>query len=324
MSTVPDGLYEYGGVPVGMAVLQPRDVRWVYATADTALHKKLLETTPDGNRLHTTVAAAHTATTASRNDVVFLTPETHNQTATITWSNSNTHLIGMHNGSRWANSCIIQNTSASTVVPVFTLSGSNCLIKNIHFKNAVGSNAANLTGVRVSGAGNLFENCWFEGPCDNSVADLATARTVQIGGGGNVFRDCVFGSTSVFRSAANALVEYYTTTYRATFENCIFYSQIDATTPYMIYIKSGKAQGSQFYKKCTFVAHSTGLAIAMASLFGAQTSDSTGMHLLHDCQAYNITSADDSDGANWPGLSIYWNNYTVTAATAGRGIVATG
>jgi hypothetical protein len=219
----------------------------------------------DPAKLHATVATAHTATTSGRNDTVFLTPETHDQTATITWSNSNTHLIGMHNGSRWSNSCIIENTSASTVVPVFTLTGSNCLISNIHFKNAVGSNALNLTAVRVSGSGNLFQNCWFEGPCDNSVADLDTFRTVQIGGGGNTFKDCVFGSTSVFLSNAGALLEFYTSTYRATFENCIFYCHVDATTPTMIYIKTNKAVGSQFWRDCQFVAHSTGLATAMTN-----------------------------------------------------------
>jgi hypothetical protein len=309
-----------GGVPVGMAVLQPPVARWAYASATSEPGKVLLEHGDQG-KVHSTVTLAHAATTSGRNDVVFLTPETHDQTATITWSNSNTHLIGMHNGSRWANSCIIENTSASTVVPVFTLSGANCLIENIHFKNAVGSNAANLTAVRVSGSGNLFQNCWFEGPCDNSVADLDTFRTVQIGGGGNTFRNCVFGSTSVFLSGAGALVEYYTTTYRATFEDCIFYTVIDATTPYVFYVKTGKAQGTQFYRNCQFAIMSTNQAYDMATLFGFQADDATGNHVFDsNCHCYNVT--DIAVGVN-PLRNIYWGTQEASTggATIGRSIV---
>jgi len=320
MSTFPDGLYEYGGVPVGMTELQPRDVRWIYSSVSTAIYNAIQKNT-SADRVHATVQAAHDVTTASRNDVVFLTPETHDQTATITWSNANTHLIGMHHGSRWSNSCIIENTSASTVTPVFTLSGANCLIKNIHFKHAVGSNVANLTAVRVSSSGNLFQNCWFEGPCDNSVADLATFRTVQIGGGGNTFKSCVFGSTSVFLSGAGALLEYYTTTYRATFEDCIFYTVVDSTTPYMIYVKTGKAQGSQFYRNCQFVVMSTNQAYDMATLFGFEADDATGNHLFDiNCSLYNIT--DFASGVN-PLLNIYVAQNDATAATIGRAITTT-
>jgi len=321
MSIVPDALYEFGGVPVGMIALQPREARWVYSSTTAEPYKIITGTGADPGKVHSTVALAHAATTSGRNDVVFLTPETHDQTATITWSNSNTHLIGMHNGSRWANSCIIENTTATAVVPVLTVSGSNNLIANLHIKNAVGSEATNLTGLRVSGSGNLFQNCWFEGPCDNSVADLATFRTVQIGGGGNTFKNCVFGSTSVFLSAAGALVEYYTTTYRATFEDCIFYTVIDATTPSIFYVKTGKAQGSQFYRNCQFVVMSTNQAYDMGVLMSFQADDATGNHLFDpNCMCYNVTKI--TAGVN-PLLNVYWGTAEASTggATIGRAII---
>jgi len=219
----------------------------------------------------------------------------------------------MHNGSRWANSCVIQNTTATAVVPVLTVSGSNNLIANLHIKNAVGSEATNLTGLRVSGSGNLFQNCWFEGPCDNSVADLATARTVQIGGGGNVFKNCVFGSTSVFMSNAGATLEYYTTTYRSTFEDCLFYNFIDATTPTFIYVKTGKAQGIQFFKNCQFVANSTNQAYDMAKGVTFQSDDATS-HFLFDISCTFVNVTDITSGVN-PRASVYFgvNNTTSTA-----------
>lgn len=323
MSDVPDVLTHMGGVPVGMEVLQPQNIEWLYSSTSAAPYAKMSET-KDLTKMHSTLALAYAATTSGRNDVVFVTPETHTLTAATTWANSNTHLIGMHSGSRWANNCKITHTSALSINAMLNVTGSDNIFQNLHIQHGVGSQVANLTAVRVSGSGNLFENVWFEGPCDNSVADLATARLVQIGGGGNVFKNCTFGSTSVFRSNANALLEYYTTTYRATFEDCLFYCNIDQATPVMIYIKTGKASGAQFYKNCTFVAYSTNLATQMNNLFYSQAADASHFHVMQDCQCYNITSIDNSDGASAPGTHIYWNHQTVTNTTLGRALVATG
>ena len=326
MSGTPDMLTHMGGAPVGMEILQPGTVRWAYSSKSAAPYDHRVKSA-SADQLHSTVALAHAAATTGRNDVVFLSPETHNQTATITWSKSNTHLIGNHNGSRWANSCVIQNTSATAVVPVLTVSGSNNLIANLHIKNAIGSNASNLTGLRVSGSGNLFQNCWFEGPCDNSVADLDTARTVQIGGGGNVFKNCVFGSTSVFLSGTGAedgpaILEYYTTTYRSSFENCLFYCLIDSITPQFITVKTGKAQGIQFFKDCQFVANSTSQAYDMYQAVNFEADDATS-HFLFDINCTFINVTNITTGVN-PTASVYFGHggCTPSGTAIGRGIVS--
>jgi hypothetical protein len=321
MSGTPDMLSHMGGVPVGLEVLQPQNVEWLYSSTSAAPYAKMSET-KDLTKMHATLALAYAATTSGRNDIVFVTPETHTLTAGITWANSNTHLIGMHSGSRWANNCKITHTSALSINAMLTVTGSDNIFQNLHIQHGVGSQVANLTAVRISGAGNLFENCWIEGPCDNSVADLATARLVQLGGGGNTFRNCVFGSTSVFRSAAGSLVEFYTGTYRATFEDCLFYCHVDASTPTMIYIKTNKAIGSQFWRNCQFVSHSTGHATAMEDCIGAQTSDSSGQYCFLNCSTAGINRIAGS-GAGWPGLAVCWSNESATTASAGRAIIPT-
>jgi len=253
MSIVPDKLYELGGVPVGMAVLQPPEVRWVYSSTSAAPYLNLTKGNLDPAKLHATIAAAHTATTSGRNDTVFLTPETHTLTAAVAWSNSNTHLIGMNAPTFWPRSCHITHTSALSINNMFAVSGSNNYFANLHFEYAVGAQAANYTCLYNTGSGNVYENCWFEGPCDATQGDSTSFALVNVDGGGNLFRGCVFGSTSVKNTAA-ALLKLTGSAYRSTFENCIFYFQGDNATATMIDLTASAAySGPQFFKSCQFV-----------------------------------------------------------------------
>ena len=123
------------------------------------------------------------------------------------------------------------------------------------------------------------------------------------------------------RSAAGALLEYYTTTYRASFENCLFYCHIDATTPYFIYVKTGKAQGVQFYKDCTFAAMSTSQAYDMATIFGWQSDDATGHHIF-DINCTSVNCTDITGGVNGR-LSVYFGVSATTTTATGLAITTT-
>ena len=125
MSIVPDILSHMGGVPVGMEVLQPADVRWVYSSTTAEPYLHLSKTLTDANKLNSSLSTAEAALTGGRNDTIFLTPETHTLTAAVTWDLSNTHLIGMHSGSRWANNCKITHTSALSINNMIAISGSD-------------------------------------------------------------------------------------------------------------------------------------------------------------------------------------------------------
>lgn len=205
------------------------------------------------NALHITVASAYAATTSNRNDVVFMTPSTHTFTSVLTWANSNTHLIGAHSNSPWSNSTIIQHTSGTAVSPVFDVTGSDCLIKNIHFIFG-GSDAAQHLGLRNLGNGNMYENCWFEGPTNATQADDVEYYNVRVDGGGNYFKNCIFGTTASDTAFASQL-NFYGSAYRTTFEDCTFYHQASATTARFITAASGTAiSGSQFFKNCMFIS----------------------------------------------------------------------
>lgn len=318
MSGTPDYLTHMGGVPVGMEELQPAEVRWAYTDATAAPYQNLQKSL-DRTHLHTGIEAAHDACTGGRNDVVFVTPEDHTFTSTTglcTWSKSNTHLIGMHSGSRWANNCKITHTSALSINNMMTVTGSDNIFKNLHFQHGVGSQAANLTALLNTGSGNLYENCWFEGPCDNSVADLNTGILVAVGGGGNVFRNCVFGSTSVVRSGSHCFVGFKNACYRTTFENCIFYSSIDATAPAFLFAGvSGTyiPSGPQFFRNCQFVAWHSAHSTKALALFkvGAQGIGSAMWVFDQNCAAYGVSDIVPHSNQE---SQVYWGHSAVQYA----------
>ena len=324
ITTLDSGLI-VNGVPVGGAGVG--NSYYVCPTSATAYRTLMFERYEDSRyeidnslKLHTTIASAYASTTSARNDTVYVAPSTYSLTSIITWANSNTHLIGLQNG-KYANGVLVAQTSATSLNNMLTVSGSNNTFENIHFRHGVGTQAANLTCLLVTGDGNHFKNCWFEAPCDNSVADLSTFRTVSLAGANNTFENCHFGGTWVPLSAAGALLEYTNTTYEATFINCVFNCWIDATTPTMIYVKTGKASMMQFYKNCQFYAMSTNQAYDMAELISFQTDDGTGHHLFDiNCTAVNVT--DITVGIN-PRLSVYWAVSATTSTATGLSITTT-
>ncbi len=319
----PSQLTYQGGIPVGMEELQPAESRWVYSSASAAPYQHLgKRDVAPGGKLYTGIEAAHDACTSGRNDVVFVTPETHTLTSTTgacTWSKSNTHLIGMHSGSRWANNCKITHTSALSINNMMTVTGSDNIFRNLHFQHGVGSQAANLTLLANTGSGNLYENCWFEGPCDNSVADLNTGILVTVAGGGNVFRNCVFGSTSVIRSGVHSFVGFKTGCYRTTFENCIFYSSIDTTSPRFLYAGTSatgfQPSGPQFFRNCQFVAWHSAHSTKAAYLFnvGPQGIGSAFWAFDQNCAAYGVTDICEAGSES----QVYWAHNAVQYAYTG-------
>lgn len=306
-----------------MEVLQPRSVRWVYSSTSAAPYAEYSKKT-DLNLLHSTITLAHAATTSGRNDVVFLTPETHTLTAAVTWSNSSTHLIGMQ-PNKYANGVLVTHTDALSINNMLTVSGSNNIFENIHFRHGVGTQAANLTCLNVTGDGNLFKNCWFEGPCDSSVGDLTTGRLITLAGANNTFQNCHIGATWIARTGAgSALLEYTNTTYEATFEDCTFNTWIGATTPCFIYVKTGKAQMMQYYKNCQFYSTSTNKAYTMGAALIFQGDDATGQHHFDSrCQFYGVTYIVGAQ-VN-PRLNTYFGiaGDTGGGATIGRAITTT-
>ena len=181
-------------------------------------------------------------------------PGAHTATAAVTWNVSNTALIGAHSHSPWTNSTKITfSGDAAALSPFLTVSGSDCTFRNIHFVDD-GGHANHHNFLYNTGSGNVYINCWFEGPVDATQADDASYETVLVDGGGNYFYNCAFGTTACATNGAYKL-GFSGQAYRSTFENCIFYQQADGTSGRFIQANTAyDFSGPQFFRNCMFVS----------------------------------------------------------------------
>lgn len=76
MSTFPDLLKHLGGVPVGIAELLPADAHLLCRSGNYAPHN-WFEGKWDSSKYHTNIYSAENALTAGRNDILFVSPDSH-------------------------------------------------------------------------------------------------------------------------------------------------------------------------------------------------------------------------------------------------------
>ena len=142
---------------------------------------------------------------------------------------------------------------------------------------------------------------------------------MTVAGGGNTFRNCVFGSTSVARSGEHSFVGFKSGCYRATFEDCIFYSQIDTDSPRFLYAGRAAAgfmpSGPQFFRNCQFIAWDSDHTTKAAYLFlqGAQGISTAFWAFDQNCAAYGVEDICPEQSES----QVYWAHNTITLSHTG-------
>ncbi len=255
------------------------DVKYVAtATSATNQYRSWLEQNGvKSGSIYTTPTLAEASLTAYRNDVVVVMPGTYTLTSLLTWDRNNTHIIGSHSASPWSNNVIIRHTASTATSPWLTFSGNDCLIKNIHFISG-GSNAAQHYNIKNTGSGNMYENCWFEGPTNATQGTDTDVNNVLIDGGGNYFRNCIFGTTAHNTMNGAAQVGWTGSAYRSTFENCLFFMSVAATAGRMLDCgkSSSDISGPQFFRNCQFSAWYSGHSDQCSALVYDNNKAGTG------------------------------------------------
>lgn len=158
MSTFPDGLYQYGGVPVGSEVmgLSMGNVYWVVQSTHAAYQdvrdNKQGQYHNDGSwRVHTTIQSALDATVTNRNDYVVVLPDgsDYDLTATLTLTKNRVHLVapsGFGTHGFPTNSVRIDQTTAATAI--FTVTGDCVEIGGFFLKGSLSGNMLVLSDTR--------------------------------------------------------------------------------------------------------------------------------------------------------------------------------
>lgn len=318
MSTVGDGLYQYGGVPVPVSFTGKA---WFVKPA----------TGSDGNSGRSPVRAfktlAKALTVGAFGDVVYLIAEantaastTDYQSTSLVWNVDGLHLIGVNAGGMIGQrSRIAQLSSVKDIAKLVSVTANNCLIKNVEIYQGVASGTSAVSmALGVSGTRNVFENCQISGIGDSSMDD-AGARSLFINGSENTFRHCYIGLDTVIRGTALCEVEILGTAgseiARTVFEDCMISSWTSLST--FKAVKATYIDRFAMFKNCVFQAAQNASG-AVAPTGAILNTTPNGNIVFHGSAVYGY--ADVSTLAD---SSTVVSSFPANAANAGVGGAAT-
>ena len=298
MTTVADGLFQYGGVPVG----------GLFSTGKAWFVKP--STGSDGNTGRTpgralqTLAKALEKATANAGDVVYLIAESNTaasttdyQSVVLDWNKDGVHLVGIGSTTMIGQRSRVSNLSTATAIVdgLFIVSADNCIIKNIEvFQGQGGTNPTGASiAVSVTGQRNHFVNCQISG-IGHSELDDSTSRSLKVSGSENTFSHCYIGLDTILRATATAEVEIAATAARNIFEDCIFNSYTSLST--FKAVAATTLERFVIFKDCMFIAVQ-GITSAVAPTGAISNTTPNGQINMLGGGVFgyaDVTTADDS------------------------------
>ena len=271
-------------------------------------------TSPDSPVL--TLAAAYALLTTNANDSIYYVPGSSGlqMAATLTWSKNFGRLFGVGAPAHLATRARIG--MSDNFATMLTISGSGNWLRNVYFQHGRGS-ATNVNRITITGHRNVFENVHFAGPQHATEAGTAGYRGVIIDGGQeNFFKHCVFGTDTIpLTDADTALLEFKNGAARNVFEDCLFTSASEETTPDDVLVAAaGGIDRFALFNRCTFVSFSVNWANKRAGGISIPTGAS-GVVILKDCTFVNYTDVFAS-GTN----RIWIDGAAPTTTTSGLAV----
>ena len=277
MTTFGDLVYQLGGTPVGSAFgnigLAGGDVYFVDVANGLSA---ATGNSPDA--ANSSVATAYGYTTSAKNDCVILiaSGSAWAPTASLTWANSYTHLIGTGvplpgEGAR----ARIEAASSADITPVITVSGTGNLFSGLKINNMHDA-AADSGAVIVTGSRNCFVNSMIFGMGSTAAGARAGSYSVWINNGSeNYFERCTIGTDTVLRAAANS--ELIVKGPRNSFRDCKFASNCATAGKFMVTIDANAVDNrSIIFEDCLFYNYDTDHGDTLTDAFnisGGRTHD---------------------------------------------------
>ena len=300
MSVFPDGLYQFGGSPVGPAasvIAAGGKWYWVDPANGNDNNSGLKPTEP----LKSVIAAEDKCVTGKHDGVFMLGSATADTiTAKLTWDKSFTHLIGLTPPTMYG----IRNRIKSTGValsPLVDITGNGCVFQNIMVthEGTVSSSAAAIA-VQITGARNYFGNCTFRQIGALTVLETSKRDIVlNSSDGENYFYKCTFGADSYDGSAnaANYVMEFTASaqTAKNVFDECIWLGSGSSGASWIV---SGASSLSSFnlFKNCLFYNNDNGTMNSMTQGF-ALNAGSGGQFIFQGTDCYGEATLETTNSA---------------------------
>lgn len=236
-----------------------------------------------------TLPVAYAKLTANKNEILYIIGGASSLvlSSAFTWAKDYTHCIGLAADLRFGGRVRIGH-AGTAMSPMFTVSASGCMFKNIHFQHGQAS-ATNLICVYVTGLRNLFEGCHFEASLDTVASGGSYSwRAVKLGAAAqaNGFKSCTFGSwMTVWASANGALMEFVSDNGDTYVEDCLFVINTSSTSMKPITFTGAISGGYSYvvFDRCNFIATNAKPAVIF-------TVPSDGWIFLNKSNAFNVTA----------------------------------
>ncbi len=236
MTTVADGLFQYGGQPVGGLLPvgpESKPFWWDATNGDDGNQGDA----PDNAKA--TLTAAYNLTTDGNHDIVFAIPNgADDPAASLTWSNSNTHLIGLGPQLRGMGPRVrIEGAADMDLTSLITVSGSGCVFSGIKWINLADADV-DQGAMIVTGGRNQFYNCQISGMGHATPGARAGSYSLEVSGEENYFHKSTIGLDTIVRAAANAELIVASGATRLTFEECSFESASETAAKHLVSIEA--------------------------------------------------------------------------------------
>ena len=251
-----------------------------------------------------TVTAAYNKTVDKAGDVIYLlndgnTSGSSREDAAITWSNDNTHLVGLCAPSINQRSRITPasgTTDVDAFTPFITVSGTGNIFSNVSLVQGNSEDGKASVGILCSGQRNYFNNMSvLTGQHANQGDEVS--YSVQVTGEENVFEKCYIGTDTIARgnNAASANVRFGTGSTdqaaRNIFRDCMFMMFADDTEPLFISMQDeNDAMRWNLFDRCNFI--NTGSSTLTAAVVWTGTSSRL---FLKDCAFFGMTDITAAD-----------------------------
>jgi len=320
MTTFADGVYQYGGVPVGG--LMTNGKAWFVKPSSGSNSNS----GKSPRKAFQTLAKALEMATVGSNDVVYLIAEsdtaastTDYQSATLDWNKDLVHLVGIGAPSAVSQRArIAQLSTATGLTSLVTVSADGCIFKNISIFQGV-ADATSLVACKVTGTRNYFENVHFAGIGDATQSAAGAASLKLDGAQENVFKNCVIGVDTVNTDADGTNLLCDTAATRNKFEDCLFQLFITAAGASRVTIADATGIDRWlWFKNCQFMSESVNKSVDMTEVFNVPAGISQGKIVLQNCSAM-----DDGGAPVWTAGTegIIWADMVAPAASAAGGLM---
>ena len=336
MTTVADGLYQYGGQPVTPGLPVPFTGNSYFVNPATGSDGYTGKTP---TRAFATLYKALSKCTAGNNDVVYLIAngastgfarlsvalaaavDSTATAGTLVWNKAATHLVGVCPPGVGARASIRPPTGTYTAATFnaasfITVSANGCYFANIGLMDEFSTGADGQIALTVTGSYNVFDNVSVLGFGVVDTAQGAASRALVVSGGGeNTFRNCQIGVDTITRSVANYNVEFASGTARNRFFGCMFPVETSSATTGIGLLTGNAISRWALFNDCWFVSAVDQSSTKITNAFVSTTATPGGSLLLSNCHSAGVDEWGDANSK-----AVTYVDNVGGAATAGMGM----